>query len=116
MSSTPTRLMVPLPIQLAAFDGLGGRAGMNVVRDHGPAPLASYARTKDSQGKGGTPVTGYRPMTLADLASRLARMPDSKTGWKLVWEFLEEYRWEAADARTFGQAGVASIVTGQAEG
>jgi hypothetical protein len=39
-------------------------------------------------------VTGYRPMTLADLASRLVRISDSKTRWKLVWEFLEEYRWE----------------------
>jgi hypothetical protein len=42
-------------------------------------------------------VTGYRPMTLADLASRLVRTSDSKTRWKLVWEFLEEYRWEAVD-------------------
>jgi hypothetical protein len=39
-------------------------------------------------------VTGYRPMTLAELASRLAGMADDKLRWKLVWEFLEEYRWE----------------------
>jgi hypothetical protein len=36
-------------------------------------------------------------MTLADLAGRLARTPDVKVRWKLVWEFLEEYRWESAD-------------------
>jgi hypothetical protein len=42
-------------------------------------------------------VTGYRPMTLADLAGYLARTADSRTRWKLVWEFLEEYRWEPAD-------------------
>jgi hypothetical protein len=42
-------------------------------------------------------VASYRPMTLADLAGRLARTPDVKVRWKLVWEFLEEYRWEPAD-------------------
>jgi hypothetical protein len=44
-------------------------------------------------------VTGYRPMTLADLADRLVRTADGKVRWKLVWEFLEEYRWEAADVQ-----------------
>ncbi len=44
-------------------------------------------------------MTGYRPMTLADLADRLARTADAKVRWKLVWEFLEEYRWEPADAQ-----------------
>ncbi len=44
-------------------------------------------------------MTGYRPMTLADLASRLARTVDEKVRWKLVWEFLEEYRWEAGDVQ-----------------
>ena len=39
-------------------------------------------------------MTSYRPMTLADLGRRLARVDDVKTRWKLVWEFLEEYRWE----------------------
>jgi hypothetical protein len=43
---------------------------------------------------GGCAVTGYRPMTLAELASRLAGTADGKLRWKLVWEFLEEYRWE----------------------
>jgi hypothetical protein len=36
----------------------------------------------------------YRPMTLADLADRTGRTPEIKVRWKLVWEFLEEYRWE----------------------
>src|SRR5580700_1819164 len=36
-------------------------------------------------------------MTLADLAGRLARISDVKVRWKLIWEFLEEYRWEPAD-------------------
>ena len=44
-------------------------------------------------------MTGYRPMTLADLASHLVRTADSKTQWKLVWEFLEEYRWEPEDVQ-----------------
>ena len=39
-------------------------------------------------------MTGYHPMTLAELASRLAGTADDKLRWKLVWEFLEEYRWE----------------------
>jgi hypothetical protein len=38
-------------------------------------------------------------MTLADLAGRLNRTADNKVRWKLVWEFLEEYRWEPADAQ-----------------
>jgi hypothetical protein len=42
-------------------------------------------------------VTSYRPMTLAGLALRLARTADTKLRWKLVWEFLEEYRWEPDD-------------------
>jgi hypothetical protein len=33
-------------------------------------------------------------MTLAQLADRLSRTADAKVRWKLVWEFLEEYRWE----------------------
>ena len=40
-------------------------------------------------------MTSYQPMTLADLGRRLARLDDTRTRWKLVWEFLEEYRWEA---------------------
>lgn len=39
-------------------------------------------------------MTGYRPMTLANLADRLGRTGDGKVRWKLVWEFLEEYRRE----------------------
>lgn len=48
---------------------------------------------------GGLAVTSYRPMTLAGLALRLARTADSKLRWKLVWEFLEEYRWEPDDVQ-----------------
>jgi hypothetical protein len=44
-------------------------------------------------------VTAYRPMTLADLAGRLARTADDKVRWKLVWEFLEEYRWEPSEVQ-----------------
>ena len=44
-------------------------------------------------------MAGYRPMTVADLAGRLARTAEVKVRWKLVWEFLEEYRWEAADVQ-----------------
>ncbi len=44
-------------------------------------------------------MTGYRPMTLADLGGRLARTADAKLRWKLVWEFLEEYRWEPSGAQ-----------------
>lgn len=44
-------------------------------------------------------MTGYRPMTLAQLAGRLARTSDAKLRWKLVWEFLEEYRWEPPSAQ-----------------
>ena len=44
-------------------------------------------------------MTSYRPMTLAGLAVRLARTADSKLRWKLVWEFLEEYRWEPDDVQ-----------------
>lgn len=45
-------------------------------------------------------MTGYHPMTLADLADRLSKTPDVKMRWKLVWEFLEEYRWEPADVQS----------------
>ena len=38
-------------------------------------------------------------MTLADLAGLLARSADVKVRWKLVWEFLEEYRWEPAEVQ-----------------
>jgi hypothetical protein len=38
-------------------------------------------------------------MTVTDLAARLSRAADDGTRWKLVWEFLEEYRWEPGDAQ-----------------
>lgn len=33
-------------------------------------------------------------MTLADASPRVADAADEKIQWKLIWEFLEEYRWE----------------------
>jgi hypothetical protein len=39
----------------------------------------------------------YQPMTLSDLALQLASVDVNKWRWKLVWEFLEEYRWEGVD-------------------
>jgi hypothetical protein len=42
-------------------------------------------------------MSSYRPMTLADLAGHLSREGDVKLRWKLVWEFMEEYRWEPQD-------------------
>ena len=44
-------------------------------------------------------MTGYRPMTVADLAARVSQADDDGVRWKLVWEFMEEYRWEADDAQ-----------------
>lgn len=41
----------------------------------------------------------YRPMTLVDLAARMKANSNEKIRWKLVWEFLEEYRWETSDAQ-----------------
>jgi hypothetical protein len=42
-------------------------------------------------------VPRYQPMRLVDLARRLMPEPDQKIRWKLVWEFLEEYRWEPGE-------------------
>jgi hypothetical protein len=39
-------------------------------------------------------------MNLARLAGHLATADNDKIRWKLVWEFLEEYRWEPADIQT----------------
>lgn len=44
-------------------------------------------------------MASYRPMTVADLASHLMQAADDRTRWKLVWEFLEEYRWEPPGAQ-----------------
>ena len=38
-------------------------------------------------------------MSLATLAQHLIATADERVRWKLVWEFLEEYRWEPAEAR-----------------
>jgi len=37
--------------------------------------------------------TRYEPMTLVALGRRLAVADDEQVRWKLLWEFLEEYRW-----------------------
>ncbi len=47
----------------------------------------------------GMAMADYRPMTVAHLAARLSGTADDRTRWKLVWEFLEEYRWESSDAQ-----------------
>ncbi len=52
------------------------------------------ARTADSG------MVSYQPMTVADLAARLAQTTSEKTRWKIFWEFLEEYRWESPDTQT----------------
>ena len=38
-------------------------------------------------------------MTLVDLAAYLRSCEDYAVRWKLVWEFMEEYRWEPASAQ-----------------
>jgi hypothetical protein len=38
-------------------------------------------------------------MTVADLAGYLLRVDEDRIRWKLVWEFLEEYRWEQPEAQ-----------------
>ncbi|GAA2217301.1 hypothetical protein ACFY2R_28965 [Micromonospora olivasterospora] len=43
--------------------------------------------------------TSYEPMSLARLATHLVSADTDQTRWKLVWEFLEEYRWEPAETR-----------------
>jgi len=46
-----------------------------------------------------TMVTRYQPMSLADLARHIVATLDDKVRWKLVWEFLEEYRWEPPETQ-----------------
>ncbi len=36
----------------------------------------------------------YAPMTVADLASRIAAREDGEGGWRWIWEFCEEWRHE----------------------
>lgn len=38
-------------------------------------------------------------MSLSGLAQHLASTVDERVRWKLVWEFLEEYRWESAQVQ-----------------
>ncbi len=41
----------------------------------------------------------YRAMTLGDLARHLKRADGDSARWRLIAEFLEEYRWEAPPDR-----------------
>ena len=43
---------------------------------------------------------GYEPMSLAVRAQHLAATEAEPRRWKLVWELLEEYRWEPTHSRT----------------
>jgi hypothetical protein len=43
--------------------------------------------------------TAYRPMTLVDLAGHLAKTEDDRHRWRLIAEFLEEYRHESVAER-----------------
>lgn len=47
----------------------------------------------------GPQPVGCRPMTLLDLAGHLSRTGDDRHRWRLVAEFLEEYRHESAAER-----------------
>lgn len=44
-------------------------------------------------------MTGYQPLTLADLAKLLADSAGEGTRRRLVLEFLEEFQWEPRGAR-----------------
>jgi hypothetical protein len=46
-----------------------------------------------------TAPSRYEPMSLSRLAQHLASTADERVRWKLVWEFLEEYRWESAQVQ-----------------
>jgi hypothetical protein len=45
------------------------------------------------------PAQPYRPMTVADLAGHLRRTEDDAIRWRLIAEFLEEYRHEDVEER-----------------
>ena len=42
-------------------------------------------------------MSRYEPMSLATLAQNLTANVEERVRWKLVWEFLEEYRWESSE-------------------
>lgn len=60
---------------------------------------AVFLGERELAAEGGNKVADYHPMTAADLAAYLSQAEDDKTRWKLVWEFLKEYRWEQAEAQ-----------------
>lgn len=47
---------------------------------------------------GDRPDSGYQPLTLAQLAGFLADSDESRR-WRLIAEFLEEFRWEPPETR-----------------
>src|SRR5262249_51465392 len=61
-------------------------------------------------------VRRYQPMTLADLAQHLIATAEERVRWKLVWEFLEEYRWEPSEIQIGYGAGRATTGRGLAVG
>jgi hypothetical protein len=44
-------------------------------------------------------MANYHPMSIAELAAYLALEGDDQLRWKLVREFLQEYRWEPDEAQ-----------------
>src|SRR5262245_8487736 len=44
-------------------------------------------------------MDSYEPMSLARLAQHLTATVEERVRWKLVWEFLEEYRWESSETQ-----------------
>lgn len=59
-------------------------------------PVGPAARTMSASTP---PPVEYRPMTLVDLAGHLRRAADDRHRWRLIAEFLEEYRHEGDDQR-----------------
>ena len=58
-----------------------------------PCPCTTVGGVKE---RGHSPA--YQPLTLAQLGALLEGVDESRR-WRLVAEFLEEYRWEPSDAR-----------------
>jgi hypothetical protein len=57
-------------------------------------------RLEESAGvKAGVSKLSFEPMTLQDLSTELAAVEDLKVQWRLVMEFLEEFRHEPASTK-----------------
>jgi transcriptional regulator with XRE-family HTH domain len=65
------------------------------------AAAGAQARTvlEPIEGVDAGPRPKYRPMTLIDLAGHLTNLDDESVRWRMVAEFLEEYRHERVDER-----------------